>query len=68
MIPALGPGSSVVTVQGLDSFQSAVGQIASAFTQPQRSGDQTSPQRAEDRFDEAEPMRSAEAARRRAGS
>ncbi len=68
MIPALGPGSSVVTVQGLDSFQSAVGQIASAFTQPQRSGDQTSPQRAEGRFDEAEPMRSAEAARRRAGS
>lgn len=68
MIPALGPGSSVVTVQGLDSFQSAVGQIASAFTQPQRSGDQTSPQRAEERFDEAEPMRSAEVARRRAGS
>jgi len=68
MIPALGPGSSVVTVQGLDSFQSAVGQIASAFTQPQRSGDQTSPQRAEERFDEAEPIRSAEVARRRAGS
>jgi small-conductance mechanosensitive channel len=68
MIPALGPGSSVVTVQGLDTFQSAVGQIASVFTQPQRSGDQSSPQRAEDRLDEVEPMRSAEAARRRAGS
>ncbi|MCK2054314.1 mechanosensitive ion channel family protein [Methylobacterium sp. 37f] len=69
MIPALGPGSSVVTVQGLDSFQSAMGQIASTFTPPQRPGEQAGPARAaEDRLDEAEPMRSAEAARRRAGS
>jgi len=68
MIPALGPGSSVVTVQGLDSFQSAVGQIASAFTAPQRVGEQTAPARADEaRFDEAEPLRSAEAARRRSG-
>ncbi|MDB5645399.1 MAG: hypothetical protein JWQ05_1068 [Methylobacterium sp.] len=74
MIPDLGPGSSVVTVQGLDSFQNAVGQIASAFTPQQRSGEQTAPEAAQERYDEAEPirsadmMRSAEAARRRAGA
>lgn len=73
MIPDLGPGSSVVTVQGLDSFQNAVGQIASAFTPQQRSGGQTAPEAAQERYDEAEPirsadMRSAEAARRRAGA
>ncbi|WP_264046780.1 DUF3772 domain-containing protein [Methylobacterium flocculans] len=66
MIPDLGPGSSVVTVQGLDSFQNAVGQIASAFTLPQRSEAQTASASGE-RVEEAEPMRSAEAARRRAG-
>ena len=73
MIPDLGPGSSVVTVQGLDSFQNAVGQIASAFTPQQRSGEQTAPEAAQERYDEAEPirsadMRSADAARRRAGA
>jgi potassium efflux system protein len=60
-------------VQGLDSFQNAVGQIASAFTPQQRSGEQTAPEAAQERYDEAEPirsadMRSAEAARRRAGA
>jgi hypothetical protein len=68
MIPALGPGSSVVTVQGLESFQSAVGQIATAFTVPGRTdGRPEGGARPEERFDEAEPMRSAEAARRRSG-
>ena len=31
MIPAMGPGSSIVTVQGLEPVQSALGQIASVF-------------------------------------
>lgn len=31
MIPALGPGSSIVTVQGLEPVQSALGQIAGVF-------------------------------------
>lgn len=31
MIPDLGPGSSVVTVQGLEPVQNALGQIATAF-------------------------------------
>ncbi|MCJ2017020.1 DUF3772 domain-containing protein [Methylobacterium sp. E-065] len=30
-IPPLGPGSSIVTVQGLDSMQTAMGEIASRF-------------------------------------
>jgi small-conductance mechanosensitive channel len=30
-IPPLGPGSSIVTVQGLDTMQSAMGEIASRF-------------------------------------
>ena len=72
MIPALGPGSSVVTVQGLDSFQSAVGQIASAFTPPQRSGEQTAPAggrgaRSTRPSPCARRQRLGEAARRRAG-
>lgn len=33
-IPPLGPGSSIVTVQGLDTMQSAMGEIASRFIQP----------------------------------
>jgi small-conductance mechanosensitive channel len=31
MIPAMGPGSSIVTVQGLEPVESALGQIASVF-------------------------------------
>ena len=33
-IPPLGPGSSIVTVQGLDTMQSAMGEIASRFILP----------------------------------
>ncbi|WP_043351455.1 hypothetical protein, partial [Methylobacterium sp. B1] len=33
-IPPLGPGSSIVTVHGLDTMQSAMGEIASRFIQP----------------------------------
>ncbi len=33
-IPPLGPGSSIVTVQGLDGMQSAIGEIAKTFVRP----------------------------------
>ncbi|WP_245516530.1 DUF3772 domain-containing protein [Methylobacterium segetis] len=33
-IPPLGPGSSVVTVQGLDGMQNALGEIAGRFVRP----------------------------------
>jgi len=33
-IPPLGPGSSVVTIQGLDGMQSAMGEIAKTFVRP----------------------------------
>lgn len=33
-IPPLGPGSSIVTVQGLDGMQDALGEIASRFVRP----------------------------------
>lgn len=34
MIPAMGPGSSNVVVQGLEPFQEAMGRIASSFAEP----------------------------------
>ncbi|MDP4021657.1 DUF3772 domain-containing protein [Methylobacterium sp. NEAU 140] len=37
-IPPLGPGSSVVTVQGLDGMQQAMGEIASRFAQAPADG------------------------------
>ncbi|KQP52896.1 mechanosensitive ion channel protein MscS [Methylobacterium sp. Leaf106] len=64
-IPALGPGSSVVTVQGLEPVQTALGQIAGVFAQ---NWSQDRPAQAEEVDDrqvspsaneEAEPMRSA---------
>ncbi len=33
-IPPLGPGSSIVTIQGLDGMQSAMGEIAKTFVRP----------------------------------
>ncbi|MDP4003877.1 DUF3772 domain-containing protein [Methylobacterium sp. NEAU K] len=33
-IPPLGPGSSIVTVQGFDTMQAAMGEIASRFVRP----------------------------------
>lgn len=34
LIPPLGPGSSVVTIQGLDGMQDAMGEIAKTFVRP----------------------------------
>lgn len=34
LIPPLGPGSSIVTVQGLDGMQSAMGELARTFVRP----------------------------------
>ncbi len=34
LIPPLGPGSSVVTIQGLDGMQNAMGEIAKTFVRP----------------------------------
>lgn len=68
MIPALGPGSSIVTVQGLEPFQNAIGQIANTFI-PSHSGAEAPPDMAAEP-QEAEPVRSAQsqdAGRRRAG-
>ncbi|GJE58601.1 hypothetical protein MPOCJGCO_0683 [Methylobacterium trifolii] len=48
-IPPLGPGSSIVTVQGLDGMQDALGEIAGRFGFPPAAPGE----------DEAEPMRSA---------
>jgi hypothetical protein len=33
-IPPLGPGSSIVTIQGLDGMQDAMGEIARTFVRP----------------------------------
>ncbi|GJD36242.1 DUF3772 domain-containing protein [Methylobacterium aerolatum] len=33
-IPPMGPGSSIVTIQGLDGMQSAMGEIAKSFVRP----------------------------------
>ncbi len=39
LIPPLGPGSSVVTIQGLDGMQNAMGEIAKTFVRPNPDAD-----------------------------
>ncbi|KAB1074929.1 mechanosensitive ion channel family protein [Methylobacterium planeticum] len=78
LIPPMGPGASIVTVQGLDGMQSALGEIAGKFgVGPGRGGDEgrrasgDSPAAAAPALEEAEPVRSAvprDLNRRSAGS
>ncbi|GEP02157.1 DUF3772 domain-containing protein [Methylobacterium oxalidis] len=59
-IPPLGPGSSIVTVQGLDGMQDALGEIASRFVRPTPEPETAAAvERAPAAPEEPEPVRSA---------
>ncbi|MER2267514.1 DUF3772 domain-containing protein [Methylobacterium oxalidis] len=59
-IPPLGPGSSIVTVQGLDGMQDALGEIASRFVRPTAEPETAAAvERAPAVPEEPEPVRSA---------
>ena len=44
-IPPLGPGASIVTVQGLDGMQDAMSEIAARLVRPAPEPGETAPQR-----------------------